>query len=88
MMWWRPLGVPSWAVWVGFALQVALLLGTSVWWGPVMARLEDASGGLDGARFRLLMNTHWLRVAIVSAYGALTLWMLAMSWSSSGGRAT
>jgi hypothetical protein len=53
-----------------------------------MARLEDASGGLDGARFRLLMNTHWLRVAIVSAYGALTLWMLAMSWSSSGGRAT
>ncbi len=83
MVWWRPSGVPSWAVWVGLALQVALLLGTSVWWGPLMARLEDASGGLDRDRFRLLMNTHWLRVAIVTGYGVLTLWMLAMSWSSS-----
>jgi hypothetical protein len=27
----------------------------------------------------LLMATHWLRVAIVTAYGALTLWMIAQS---------
>ena len=50
MLWWRPPDVPPWALWVGFALQVALVLGTALWWGPLMARLEDAGGGLALAR--------------------------------------
>ncbi|HSY22833.1 MAG TPA: hypothetical protein VK841_11995 [Polyangiaceae bacterium] len=53
--------------------------GTAVWWGPLMVRLEDPGGGLAIARFHLLMNTHWLLVAIVTAYGVLTLWMVAQS---------
>ena len=79
MFWWRAPGVPPWAVWAGFGLQLALVLGTALWWGPLMARLEDSSGGLATDRFELLMLTHWLRVAIVTAYGALTLWMVAQS---------
>jgi hypothetical protein len=85
MLWWRPPGVPTWSIDVGFALQLALLLGTAAWWGPLMARLEDAKGGLDVDRYQLLMSTHWLRVALVTAYGALSLWMLSKSWSSAGG---
>jgi hypothetical protein len=50
-----------------------------------MARLEDPGGGLAVERFGLLMRTHWLRVAIVTAYGALTLWMVAQSaWIGRG----
>lgn len=79
MFWWRAPGVPPSAVWLGFVLQMALVLGTALWWGPLMARLEDPAGGLALERFRLLMHTHWLRVAIVTAYGALTLWMVARS---------
>jgi hypothetical protein len=79
MLKWRAPGVPAWAPWVGFALQVALVLGTALWWGPLMARLEQPSGGLALDRFRLLMSTHWLRVAIVTCYAALTLWMVAKS---------
>jgi hypothetical protein len=79
MFWWRAPGVPRWAVGVGFGLQMALLLGTALWWGPLMARLESADGGLLTERFRLLLVTHWLRVAIVTAYGLLTLWMVAQS---------
>ena len=79
MLWWRAPGVSPWAPWVGFSLQMALVLGTVLWWGPLMARLEDPGGGLALARFRLLVATHWLRVAIVTAYGALTLWMVAQS---------
>ncbi len=79
MLWWRAPGVPSWAPWVGLALQVGLVAGTAIWWGPLMARLEDPAGGLAIDRFNLLMKTHWLRVAIVSAYGGLTLWMVAQS---------
>jgi hypothetical protein len=79
MLWWRAPGVPLWAVWLGLGLQIALAAGTAAWWGPLMARLEDASGGLLRNRYALLMETHWLRVAIVTAYGLLTLWMLARS---------
>jgi len=79
MLWWRAPGVPTWAPRVGFALQLALALGTALFWGPLMARLEAPGGGLAFERFQLLMTTHWLRVAIVTAYGALTLWMLARS---------
>ena len=79
MPWWRAPGVPPWATGLGLALQLALVVGTALWWGPLMARLEDRAGGLSMARFQLLMATHWLRVAIVTAYGALTLWMLARS---------
>jgi hypothetical protein len=79
MMWWRAPGVPTWATWLGGALQAGLLLGTALWWGPVMAHLETSGGGLSRERYELLMRTHWLRVGIVSAYGILVLWMLAQS---------
>jgi hypothetical protein len=79
MLWWRAPGVPAWETWVGCALQGALLFDTAVWWGPLMARLETQGGGLSLERYRLLTTTHWIRVAIVSTYGALALWMVAQS---------
>jgi hypothetical protein len=84
LMLWAPApGVPAWATWAGFGLQAALLLGTGLWWGPLMARLEAPGGGLRMDRYQLMMNTDWLRVSLVSAYAALALWMLAESaWRS------
>jgi len=80
LMAWRPApGVPLLAIWLGLALQGALILGTALWWGPLMARLEAPDGGLLRERYRLLITTHWLRVALVTAYAALALWMLATS---------
>jgi hypothetical protein len=79
MLWWRPAEIPAWVAWLGVALQATLLLGTAMWWGPLMARLETPEGALWIERYQLLMTTHWLRVAIVTAYGMLTLWMLARS---------
>jgi len=79
MLWLRAPEVPAAAAWAGVALQVALILGTAIWWGPLMARLEAPDGGLLMDRYELLMTTHWLRVAIVSAYALLVLWMLAES---------
>jgi hypothetical protein len=75
MLRWPVAGIEPWAPWAGAGLQLALLLGTAAWWGPLMARLETQAGGLDMARFQLLMATHWLRVAIVTAYAALLTWV-------------
>ena len=46
MLWWRAPGVPAWATWFGLGLQAALFLGTAIWWGPLMARVEAPNGGL------------------------------------------
>ncbi len=79
MLRWRVAEVPRQAVWLGAALQLALLVGTLLWWAPLMAHLEDGSGALDPARYRLRLGTHWLRVALVTGYGALVGWMLVRS---------
>ncbi len=84
MLWWPPPHVPAWAPWAGLALQAALVAGTALYWGPLMARLTSPATGLSVALYRQLMLTHWLRVAIVTAYGGLILWMLARSaWPAS-----
>jgi len=80
MLAWRPAGVPAWTVWAGFALQVALIAGTVLWWAPLMANLLAEDGSLPAKRYRLLLSTHWLRVAVVSAYAALSLYMVEASF--------
>jgi hypothetical protein len=79
-----PAGVPRWAVWLGFCLQVLLYALTAVYWGPLMARLSTPESGLSLPLYHTLMQTHWLRVAIVTAYGLLVFWMLTRSalWSA------
>ena len=76
MLWMRPAGVPVWAVRLGFGLEFLLVLGTAVWWGPLMARLASPETGLIQPLYRQLMLTHWMRVGLVTAYGLLVFWML------------
>ncbi len=84
MLWWPAANVPNWMVWLGVALQAALIFGTALWWGPLMANLAGPNGELLPKKYRLLMTTHWIRVAIITAYAALMVWMLAQSaWSIS-----
>jgi hypothetical protein len=82
MLWWRPPRVPVREVWLGATLNVAVFLLTLVWWAPLMARLTQAvdSTGAWTADFRLLLSTHWLRVALITAYGLLMFWMARVSF--------
>ncbi len=77
MFWLRPPGVPTWAVWLGIALQFLIYGLTAVWWAPLMARLEGTSGPVYGPMYHLLMVTHWGRVALITAYGLLQFWLAA-----------
>jgi hypothetical protein len=82
MLRWRPLGVPAWAVWLGATLQVVAWGLTAVLWGPIQANLHFATlpDGSLNPQFVLLFDTHWLRVALHTAYGALLFWMAAQSF--------
>ncbi len=79
MMWLRPPGASAALLWSGLSLQIAFYALTAIWWGPLMARLATRENGLLLDNYRLLMTTHWLRVAIVSAYGVLISLMLMKS---------
>lgn len=80
---WRPPQTDVWLVWAGIGLQILLGTLTSIWWGPLMARLATRVDGLLMDRYNLLMSTHWWRVAIVTAYGLTALWMLVHTASGS-----
>ncbi len=82
MLWWLPPRVSARAAWLGVALQVVVYLLTAVWWGPLMARLVEVvdHSGTPTPLFRLLMSTHWLRVALITAYGLLMFWMVRVSF--------
>ena len=77
MLWLHPRGVSSVLLWAALDLQIALYILTAAWWGPLMARLATREQGLLLPNYRMLMSTHWLRVAIVTAFGLLLFAMLA-----------
>jgi len=80
-LWLRPPHVPVGAVWLGVLLQIAWIVGTVVWWGPLMARIGRVPGEFQTELFHLLLRTHWLRVAFITTYGLLVLWMAMVSCS-------
>lgn len=76
MIWVHPPGASTGILRIGLGLQVLLYVLTAIWWGPLMARLATREQGLLLQNYRLLMTTHWARVAIVSAYAFVALRML------------
>jgi hypothetical protein len=81
--WLRPPGVSVRLLWAGLGVQVLLCVLTATWWGPLMGRLATREQGLLLRNYHLMMTTHWLRVAIVTAYGLVALWTLVQSGDSS-----
>jgi hypothetical protein len=82
----RPGGITRRSGWYGFSVQALAYLVTAAWFGPLMARLATQRGGLQIPLYNLMMNTHWLRLALFTAYAAMCWWMLARSASRLVGR--
>lgn len=84
LIWWRPAGVGSVPIWLNVGLQVATYVLTAAFWGRWQARTHHAKltdGSLDPMYVRA-MSTHWIRAAIITANGLLTLWMAIEHLSS------
>lgn len=63
--------VPRWTGWAGVALQVVIgVTSVTMWarWQNEIARTEAL-----GAAYESIMDTHWLRVALMTAYSVLVL---------------
>ncbi len=63
-----------WSLWLGLGIQISLYALTAVLWAPMQLRPSE------GGRFHLevhraLVQTHWGRVALITLYALLVLWM-------------
>jgi hypothetical protein len=88
LIWYRPAGVGGRQAWLGFVLQIVIYASTAAWWAPLMARLVKPDGEMLLHDYQLLMSTHWIRLALITAYGVTSFYMLIKSmvgtqWSGS-----
>jgi hypothetical protein len=88
LLWVRPSGVSGRQVWLGLILQIIVYASTAAWWAPLMARLVKPNGEMLLRDYQLLMSTHWIRLALITAYGITSFHMLIKSkvgtqWSAS-----
>jgi hypothetical protein len=79
LIWIRPQGISRRDGWTGFSLQMAIYVVTGAWFAPLMARLATPEGGLSLPLYHLMMNTHWVRFALVMAYGVVCCLLLVRS---------
>lgn len=83
LLWMRPPGVSRGLVWVGLTLQMVIYASTAAWWAPLMARLVTPDSGMSLHDYDLLMSTHWIRLALITAYGVTSFYMLIKSATAS-----
>ncbi|MGH9686870.1 MAG: hypothetical protein ACRD5K_07255 [Candidatus Acidiferrales bacterium] len=69
-----PEGVPVWLLWLALALYLLMTILTAAWWGPQQAKLTDPRS----PRFTRILKTHWIRTALVSAFGLALLAALVL----------
>jgi len=79
LIWLRPAGVDGREAWLGLALQITVYASTAAWWAPLMARLVKPDGEMLLHDYQLLMSTHWVRLALITAYGITSFHMLIRS---------
>jgi hypothetical protein len=84
MIWWRPEGVKPGVLWFSIGSQVATYVLTAALWGRWQAQTHFArltDGSLDPMYARI-MNTHWIRAALITVNGLAMFWMMIEHLSS------
>lgn len=80
----RPSRIPLWTLQVGVVIQLALWVLTAAFWGRWQAQIalpgtEDTTallGPADYGLYELLVDSHWLRVGLVTTYALLASWIV------------
>lgn len=86
MLWWRPAGVAASLLWSNALVQLVTHALTIAFWGrwqaaTHFARLTD--GTLDPIYVRI-MDTHWIRAALITLSCLLVLWAMIEHLSYAG----
>jgi hypothetical protein len=87
LLWIHPPATPAWALRTGVALQVAMWLLSALLWGRWHLQLGQVWRG-DGTlnpTYERILQTHWLRVGIVTAFAIVELWAAARPVTNGSG---
>lgn len=84
-----PLCSLRWVLRLGVAIQIALWVLTAALWGRWQAQLAlpgaaptPLLGPADQGLYELLVDTHWLRVGLITAYALLASWLIVKGAST------
>lgn len=76
LLWYHPAAAQLWQIWLALSFQLLSHLLTALFWGRWQAKLSrDKSGGAS-RYLKKILNTHWIRTLLISAYGLMLLWMV------------
>lgn len=70
LLWFRPVGVPNWLLWMGAGLVVVNWASTAFIQVPLHTKLLE---GFDQASYERLISTNWIRTIAWSLRGLIVL---------------
>ena len=77
LLWFKPAGIPSWAIWLSLALQLAIWVSTASIQLPIQIQL--GKDGLSMALIdRLIFTNWWFRKVPQIANAFLFLWLMSL----------
>jgi hypothetical protein len=86
MLWFRPMAIPSWAVWVAIALQAIVWVSTATIQIPIQLQLSESGLSLELID-RLIETNWWFRRIPYAGCALLFLWMGATAVAGGDRRA-
>jgi len=75
LFWYHPLKIPMWEIWIAFGFQLLSHVLTAVFWGQWQAKLSKDELGSASPYLGKILKTHWIRTALINAYGLMLLYM-------------
>lgn len=75
----RPHDVPVQEIWIVLFIQIFTHFLTAILWGPWQAKLSKDELGSQSPYLDKILKTHWLRTALISAYGFMFLYIAIQS---------
>ncbi|MDP9729585.1 hypothetical protein J2S04_002559 [Alicyclobacillus tengchongensis] len=77
LIWYHPLGTPSWAIWGNLILQLLSHALTALMWGPWQAKLSRDELGPRSPYLRKILKTHWIRTTLINTHAfVLFIWLI------------
>lgn len=75
LFWYHPEGIPTWEIFGSFLLQFTSHILTAIFWGQWQAKLSEDNLGSGSPYLDKILRTHWIRTALINAYGFMLLLM-------------
>jgi hypothetical protein len=80
LVFYHPAGSPAWAIWGNLLCQLASHGGTALMWGRWQAKLSQDPSGPDSVHLSRILQTHWVRTLLITAYGIIMLvWAMVVA---------